>query len=274
MTNNDNKGIMKIVKATFISPSFFFVIITILTIIALLDINFFRIFSQGKFQGIQNLFTTYSLERSEKVNENILYALFETLQIALIGTYFGVIFSFPFSILAANNFNSKLVYIPIRITLSGIRTIPSLIWGLLAVIAFGLGPRAGVIAIIFYTIGYISKFQYEIFEGIKTDSIEALSSIGATKLQITRYVVFPETANELISQIIFMFEYNIRSSSIIGFVGAGGIGYLLSLYLDYFRIGALSTALIYLLIIVVIIDFIGSSIRKRFQDPNFEEINF
>jgi phosphonate transport system permease protein len=274
MISDKNNNKMKIIKSTFISSSFLFILITILTIIAILDIDFFRIFSQGKFKGIQNLFTTYSLERSEKVNQTIIYALFETLQIALIGTYFGVIFSFPFSILAASNLNSKLVYIPIRIVLSSIRTIPSLIWGLLAVIAFGLGPRAGVIAIIFYTIGYISKFQYETFEGIKTDPIEALSAIGATKLQITRYVVFPETANELISQIIFMFEYNIRSSSIIGFVGAGGIGFLLALYLDYFRIGALSTALIYLLIIVVIIDFIGSSIRKRFQDPNFEEINF
>ena len=94
--------------------------------------------------------------------------------------------------------------------------------------------------------GYLSKFQYETFEGLLSDAIEALTALRESKLQIIRFVILPESANQLINQILFMFEYNIRAGSIIGFVSAGCLGFLLSYYLSYFQFHAMLTTLIYI----------------------------
>jgi phosphonate transport system permease protein len=260
-----------------ISLSLIFLVITILTIITIYQLSFIQVFlfSLRGEGGFFNLLGYYAFppEMRLSIHRNIIYALIETLQMALVGTYFGIIISFPMSLMAANNLFPRYIYIPFRVILSSIRTVPSLIWALIFVISFGLGPVSGIIALTVYTIGYIGKFQYETYEGISSDSIQALTALGAGKIQIIRYVVIPESANQLISQIIFMFEYNVRASSIIGFVGAGGIGFIMQYYISYFHFRALFTALIYILIIVVIIDFLGTKLRTRFQDPNFKELN-
>ncbi|MHA2503861.1 MAG: phosphonate ABC transporter, permease protein PhnE [Candidatus Kariarchaeaceae archaeon] len=262
-------------QVNILSISTIFLVITVLTGITLSQLKFFRLFSRTSVVEIFGFFgqNFFPLSSSEAVHASIRYAMVETLQIALVGTYFGIFLSLPVSILAAKNLMPRHIFIPARLVLSAVRTVPSLIWALLFVISFGIGPRSGVIALAVYTMGYLGKFQYETFEGLPSDSIEALTALGAGKLQIIRYVVLPETANELISQVVFMFEYNVRASSIIGFVGAGGIGFLLANYIAYFQFQALAAALLYMLVIVVLIDFLGSKIRDQFQDPNFKDLN-
>jgi len=106
----------------------------------------------------------------------------------------------------------------------GIRTIPVLLWAIVFVILVGLGPLAGTFGIAAYTVGYLAKIYADLFEGADPEIIEAVQSTGASKLQLVRFVIIPESANAILAQVLFMLEYNIRASSVLGFVGAGGLG--------------------------------------------------
>jgi phosphonate transport system permease protein len=123
---------------------------------------------------------------------------------------FGTAFiSLPLSMFAARNLNSKYVYGPVRAILAAIRTFPSILWAILFVIMVGLGPFAGVLAIIMYTVGFVAKLQYEVIETIDSEPMDAVSSIGVSKWQLIRYVVLPESAPHLLSQMLYMFDYNV-----------------------------------------------------------------
>ena len=132
------------------------------------------------------------LQVDPKYVPTALWAMFETIQMAFIGTVVGVAISLPLSLFAARNLNSKFVYAPMRAILAAIRTFPSILWAILFVIMVGLGPFAGVLAIIMYTIGFVAKLQYESIETIDSDPVDAVSSIGVSKWQLIRYVVIPE----------------------------------------------------------------------------------
>ena len=110
--------------------------------------------------------------------------MLETIQMAFIGTVIGIVIALPLSMLAARNLNSKFVYAPIRALLAAIRTFPSILWALLFVIMVGSGAFAGVLAIIMYTIGFVAKLQYEAIETIDSDPMDAVSSIGVSKVQL------------------------------------------------------------------------------------------
>lgn len=191
-------------------------------------------------------------------------ALLETLQIAFLGTFFGLIIVFPLSILGSRNLFSKYIVIPIRILLASVRTMPSLLWAIIFVIIIGFGPTAGILATAMYTIGYLGKLQYESIEGLENESLQAISSTGANKLQLIRFVILPELANNFLSQILFMFEYNFRASSILGFVGAGGIGFYIHGYLQFMQYDKVIMLLIIVLITVLVIDYISNKIRDQY----------
>ena len=190
--------------------------------------------------------------------------MIETIQMAFIGTIVGVAISLPLSMLAARNLNSKFVYAPIRALLAAIRTFPSILWAILFVIMVGLGPFAGILAITMYTIGFISKLQYESIEAIDSDPMEAVGAIGVSKLQLLQYVVVPESAPHLLSQLLYMFDYNVRQTSILGLVGAGGIGFYIINYIKFFEYGKAAVFMLVVLATVLIIDWISVRIRDRF----------
>ena len=148
----------------------------------------------------------------------------ETLKIAFVSTGLGFILSLPLATLASRNLHRDSVAIPFRFLLSAMRTLPILFWAIFFVILIGLGPISGVMAMTFYTIGYLGKLQYETIEGLSKDPLDAAKAMGLTNFEIIMRVVVPESANNLISQLLFMFEYNVRHGSVIGIVGAGGIG--------------------------------------------------
>ncbi len=192
-----------------------------------------------------------------------LWAMFETLQMAFIGTVIGVVVGLPLSMLSARNLNSKYVYAPTRALLAIIRTFPSILWALLFVIMVGLGPYAGVLAIVMYTIGFVTKLQYESIETIDSDPMDAVNSIGVSKFQLIRYVVLPESASHLLGQILYMFDYNVRQTSILGIVGAGGIGFFIINYIKFFEYGK-AIFLVIVLITVLIIDWVSVKIRDKY----------
>ena len=115
-----------------------------------------------------------------------------------------------------------------------------------------------------YTIGYLAKLYAEFFDGVDPEVLEAVSGTGASRLQLARFVLWPEAANSVISQLLFMVEYNIRASSILGLVGAGGIGFYIQIYIQTLQYQRLMTVLILLLITVLAMDFISAWIRRRY----------
>ena len=193
-----------------------------------------------------------------------IWAMFETVQMAFIGTVVGVAIALPLSLFAARNLNSKYVYAPIRALLAAIRTFPSILWAILFVIMVGLGPFAGVLAIIMYTVGFVAKLQYEAIETIDADPMDAVSSIGVSKWQLIRYVVIPESASHLLGQALYMFDYNVRQTSILGLVGAGGIGFYIINYIKFFEYGKAAIFMVVVLITVLIIDWVSVKIRDKY----------
>ena len=217
-------------------------------------------------EGIPNLAIVAEelTEVEPKLFETAVYSMFETIQMAFIGTVVGVVIALPLSMLAARNLNSKWVYAPIRAVLAAVRTFPSILWAILFVIMVGLGPFAGILAIIMYTIGFVAKLQYESIETVDADPMDAVSSIGVSKWQLIRYVVIPESAPHLLSQILYMFDYNVRQSSILGLVGAGGIGFYIINYIKFFEYGKAAVFMVVVLVAVLIIDWISVKIRDKY----------
>ncbi len=217
-------------------------------------------------EGIPNLviIAEEMTQVEPKLFETAFWSMLETIEMAFIGTMVGVVIAMPLSILAARNLNSKWVYAPIRALLAAIRTFPSILWAIIFVIMVGLGPFAGVLAIIMYTIGFIAKLQYESIEAIDSDPMDAVTSIGVSKWQLIRYVVIPESAPHLLSQILYMFDYNVRQTSILGLVGAGGIGFYIINYIKFFEYGKAAVFMLVVLATVLVIDWISVKIRDKY----------
>lgn len=196
--------------------------------------------------------------------ETAFFAMLETIQMAFIGTMTGVVIALPLSLLAARNLNSRRVYAPVRALLAAIRTFPSILWAILFVIMVGLGPFAGVLAIILYTVGFVAKLQYETIETVDPDPMDSATSIGVSRLQLIRYVIIPESAPHLLGQILYMFDYNVRQTSILGIVGAGGIGFYIINYIKFFEYGKAAVFMLVVLAVVLAIDLASVRIRDLY----------
>lgn len=197
----------------------------------------------------------------------LIHAIWETIQISFTGTILGFIMSLPLAFLGAHNLFGRSITTTVRLVVGGIRTVPSILFGVIFVIAFGLGPAAGTLGVAFYTIGYLAKLYYEAFEAVDTEVIEAVNSTGCNHLQLFRFAILPETANTIISQLLFMFEYNIRASTIMGFVGAGGIGYYMVGYVQMLQYKHLLTTLILTFLVVMSIDYLSFKVRSLITVP-------
>ena len=193
--------------------------------------------------------------------------ILETVQIALASTFLAIIISTILSVGAARNIAPSWILWPTRMLLNIIRTIPSLLWALLAVVIVGSNQLAGVIALTFYSVGYLAKFFSEAFEAANSDAQCALQTLGASPLQAFQYGLWPNARPLIWSQCLWMLEYNVRSASIIGYVGAGGIGLHLKLYADSANSwNKFSLVLLCILIIVTFLDFAGEKIRQTIRD--------
>ena len=194
--------------------------------------------------------------------------MIETIKIAILATFFGMILSLPMGILSSRNLFPAYITYPSRTLISACRSLPSLIWAIIFVIIVGLGPTAGTLAMTIYTVGYLGKMQYEAIEGMNSTPLEAANAMGLGKLEISKGVVVPETANHLIAQAIFMFEYNVRSGTVIGIVGAGGIGYYINLYLKFLQYDKVAAYLLVIFFVVLIIDLVSIYLRSFFMDES------
>ena len=190
----------------------------------------------------------------------------ETIKIAFVSTILGFIGALCLSSFAARNLMPMYIALPFRIILAATRSLPSLIWAILFVIVIGFGPLAGVLAMTFYTIGYLGKLQYETFEGMPNDALEVSKAMGLSHTTTFTSVVIPETGNHLLSQLMFMFEYNVRHGTVIGIVGAGGIGYYINTYMKFLQYDKVLALLIIIFIVVVVIDLMSLMVRSFVTD--------
>jgi len=194
--------------------------------------------------------------------DRTLSGLLETIQIALVSTLLAILLSFLISLGASRNVAPLWLLWPTRMLLNMIRTIPSLLWALIAVVIVGSNSLAGVIALTFYSVGYLAKFFSETFESTDLSAQSALKSLGAGPLQAFQYGLWPNARPIIWSHCLWMLEYNIRSASIIGYVGAGGIGLHLKLYAESAESwNKFSLVLLCILVVVTLLDFTGEKIR-------------
>jgi len=192
---------------------------------------------------------------------NLVASLIETAQMSLIGTTAGVLLSLPLAALAAENTAPRWLRTPMRALLNVVRTVPSLVWGLLFVAAVGAGTLAGVLALTAYSIGYLTKFFYEALEGVDPGPPNALREMGASGLQRFVTAVWPAARPALLSSSLFMLEYNVRAASVLGIVGAGGIGFYLIMFANFRNFTGMLACLALLLAVVQVMDLVSRRLR-------------
>lgn len=196
--------------------------------------------------------------------DSVLLRMLQSIHIALIGTTIGSILAIPIGFMAARNVTIyKIVSWIGKQLLNAIRTFPELILAVFFVAALGPGQLAGIMAVGIHSIGMLGKLFADIIESIDDGPSEALRASGATKLEILWYAVFPQVLPDFIATSLYRFEINLRAATVLGMVGAGGIGVILDQALKYRRWSVVGMALLTVVIVVTIIDYSSAFIRKK-----------
>ena len=193
----------------------------------------------------------------------ILELLLETLQMAIVGTVLGVVFSLLMAFCSASNIAPSWLYYPSRWVMNVIRAVPDLVFALMFVSAVGLGPFAGILAMTLGSVGSIGKIFAEAMEAVDKGPVVAMQAVGASKRQVVQYGILPQAAAPLVSYTLLLFEGNVRGATILGLVGAGGIGLELTTAMRMYDYGHLSAIIICIIVLVTIIDQGSALIRRR-----------
>jgi phosphonate transport system permease protein len=185
-----------------------------------------------------------------------------TVHIAIWGTFLAILFGIPFSLLASNNVAPVWVVQPVRRLMDACRAINELVFAVLFVVAVGLGPFAGVMAVFIHNLGIISKLFSEAVEASDPRPVEGIRATGATRLQEVIYGIVPQVMPLWLSYGLYRFESNVRGATVLGIVGAGGIGQLLFENIRGFYYGETAAIMIVVVVTVAIIDMISQRLRK------------
>lgn len=195
--------------------------------------------------------------------DSVWYLMFETLGIALLGTLLGGLLSLPFALLTARNIVGAHASFIGTTLLTTIRTFPYFILGIMFVRVTGPGPFAGVLTIAVLSIGMTAKLFIEAIEDIDKGILEALDAIGATKIQKIIYGVMPQLMASFISTLMHRFEINLKNATVLGLVGAGGIGFTLISAMTAFRWRDAASALWGIVIFVLLVELLSNLIREK-----------
>ncbi|WJL94917.1 phosphonate ABC transporter, permease protein PhnE [Microbacterium sp. ET2] len=193
----------------------------------------------------------------------IVALLIETLQMAIVGTVLGAVLSLLVAFAAASTLAPRWIYYPARWGMNIIRSVPDLVFALMFVSAVGLGPFAGILAMTLGSIGSIGKVFAEAMESVDEGPMTAMRAVGASQRQVIQYGVLPQAAPLLVSYTLLLFEGNVRGATILGLVGAGGIGLELTTAMRMYDYGHLSAIVICIIVLVTVIDQISAFIRRR-----------
>lgn len=191
-------------------------------------------------------------------------ATVETIQIAVWGTLIAVLLSIPLAILGAKNTSPHpLLFHTTRMFLNALRAINELVFALIFVSALGLGPFAGVLAIALHATGMLAKFCAEEIEGVDRGPIEAMQATGAGRLQVILFGIVPQVVPAFVSYSIYRFDVSIRAATILGLVGAGGLGFSLIKTMKLFQYHETATCILVIFLIVFVSDWACARVRSR-----------
>ena len=187
-----------------------------------------------------------------------------TVQIAIWGTLLAVIFGVPLGILSSENLVPWWVYHPVRRVMDAFRAINEMVFAMLFVVAVGLGPFAGVLALFVHTTGVLAKLFSEAVEAIDPRPVEGIRATGAHPVQEIVFGVIPQVLPLWISYSLYRFESNVRSATVLGLVGAGGIGQVLWEYIRGFYYSETAAVMLIIILTVTLLDIGSQYIRKRY----------
>ncbi|MGW4664908.1 phosphonate ABC transporter, permease protein PhnE [Streptosporangium sandarakinum] len=193
-----------------------------------------------------------------------IHAALVTLYIGLLGTTLSVPFALGLALLAARTTTpNRWAYQVGRSVLSFLRAVPDVVFALVFVTAVGLGPFAGVLALIFHNTGVMGKLWAEAMEEIDLGPRDALRTNGASGLQVALHAVLPAVVPQFVGLLLYRFDVNVRSSLVLGLVGAGGIGFLVNQSIKLFRFDEMVTHLMVVMVLVIAVDQLSASVRRR-----------
>jgi phosphonate transport system permease protein len=188
--------------------------------------------------------------------------LLETAEIALGGTFFAMLGGLPLGLAAARNFTPPWIALPVRRVLEALRAVPEIVWGLVLVSIIGTGPEAGVIALALHGTGSLGRLYAESFENIRTDPVHSISSTGARPLTIAGFAYLPLAVAPLAVHTLFRLEWNVRAATIVGVIGAGGIGQALYNAQQLFFYQQMAAYIAITAVIVGVVDYASSRFRQ------------
>lgn len=190
--------------------------------------------------------------------------LWDTIKMSILGSFIGAVLAVPFAVAAASNIvTNRVVVFLVRLFLSLVRTLPTLVCALIATYIFGLGTMVGTCAIAVFTFAYVGKQLFEIIETVDMGPYEAMEALGATRLRAFTTAVFPQVLPTYLSVSLFCLEGNVRYASILGYVGAGGLGLIMNEKIGWREYDSLGMILIVLFVAVMVIEGISHALRKR-----------
>jgi phosphonate transport system permease protein len=198
--------------------------------------------------------------------ESWVQPVLETLAMSVAGTFLAVLISLPLAVLASPNTSPHPTVVhAARLVLSFLRSIPELIMGIFFVAAVGFGALPGVLALALHSVGMVGKFYAEAIEHVDPRPLEAARAAGATRLQVITHAVMPQVLPQLADITIYRWEYHFRASTVLGIVGAGGIGFELIAALRLVKYDEVAAIMLTILACVVVVDSLGAALRRRLK---------
>ena len=233
----------------------------------LVDLQLSMLFEQDNLKSMISFFAEFFPPHKEiQFIKLVIIALWETLAISVLGTVLAAIFGLFLAYMSTefdDTFFGKILNRSARLGLNILRSIPELVWAALLIISAGLGPFSGCLAIIFHTTGVLGRLFSDALENVPSEPPQVLKINGVSSFNIFFYSKIPQLAVQFLSYVLYRWENNIRVASVLGLVGAGGLGQLLSFNLGLFLMDKACTVIIAMLLLIIIVDGISYSLRKR-----------
>ena len=266
-SNKRKSDLEKYLRPQWSWKTFVFIILTILLLILVsidLEINFISLFSNS-LNYFGDIISRMLPPDFSDFN-TLVISMIETIEIAILGTFIAIVLSIPLALLSARNISPNIIVFFIARTITVFfRAIPEFIIAMILVIAIGFGAMPGVLALGIHTMGFLAKFYAEDIEHINKGPVEALESSGASKRQIISFAVIPQIIPSFVANNLYILDRNIRMATMLGIVGARGIGYELQSAFRMFEYPKVSAIIIIIFITIFIIDNLSTYIRSKIK---------
>ncbi len=265
--NNNKKDLEKYIQPQWSLKTLISIVVFIFVLVFVvkdLEINFIKLISDSsKYFG--DILSRMLPPDFSNLSE-LIYAMFETIEIAFLGTFIAIVLSIPLGLFSARNLAPNyFIYLVCKTIVIFFRAIPEFIIAMILVIAIGFGAMPGVLALGLHTMGFLAKFYAEDIEHINQGPIDALKSSGANKSQIISFGVIPQILPAFVANNLYILDRNVRMATMLGIVGAGGIGYELQSSFRMFEYERVSAIIILIFVTIFLIDHFSAFIRSNIK---------